>query len=73
VRAAGPSNDVARSARLRADRSVDRRPLVADLQVGIAITISAVRIAFTQVFRTPEFEERDRFQQFDALSVSFRL
>lgn len=52
--------------------SVDRKPFVADLQVGIAFTIRAIRIAFTQVYRTPEFEERDRFQRFGALSVSFR-
>jgi lipid A 3-O-deacylase len=52
--------------------SVDRKPFVADLQVGVALTFKVVRVAFTQVFRTPEFEERDRIQRFGALSVSFR-
>lgn len=52
--------------------SVDRKPFVADLQVGLAVTFKAVRVAFTQVYRTPEFEERDRIQRFGALSVSFR-
>jgi lipid A 3-O-deacylase len=52
--------------------SVDKRPFVADLQAGIAVTINAVRIALTQVYRTPEFEERDRVQRFGALSVSVR-
>jgi hypothetical protein len=52
--------------------SVDREPFVADLQVGLALTFRALRIALTQVYRTPEFEERDRVQRFTALSLSMR-
>jgi lipid A 3-O-deacylase len=52
--------------------SVDREPFVADLQVGLAVTFRALRIALTQVYRTPEFEERDRVQRFTALSLSMR-
>jgi hypothetical protein len=52
--------------------SVDKKPFVADLQVGLAITIQAIRIAFTQVYRTREFDEQGSPNKFGALSVSFR-
>jgi hypothetical protein len=52
--------------------SVDREPFVADLQAGLAITIKIVRIAFTQVYRTREFDGQSGPNTFGAFSVSFR-
>lgn len=55
-------------------RSVNSRPLVADLQAGVAIMWRGVRIAYTQVWRTEEFYgQRGGMQQFGSLSVSFRF
>jgi len=55
-------------------RSVDKRPLVADLQAGVAVMWRGVRIALTQVWRTEEFYgQRGGMQQFGSLNVSFRF
>lgn len=52
--------------------SVDKKPFVADLQAGIALTFDAVRIAYTQVYRTREFDGQDKPDTFGAISVSVR-
>ena len=58
----------------RDSRSVDRRPLVADLQAGLAVIVHGVRLTYTQVWRTEEFYgQRGGFQQFGSLSLSFRF
>ena len=51
---------------------VGHRPFVAEAQVGLAITYSGVRVSYTQVLRSPEFYQRDRWQQFGSLNVTFR-
>jgi len=51
--------------------SVTRNPLVAEAQVGLAIFVGDVRIAYTHVMKSPEFEERDRWQQYGSLSLGF--
>jgi hypothetical protein len=51
---------------------VSHRPFVAEAQAGIAILINGMRISYTQVLRTPEFFERDRWDQFGSINVSFR-
>lgn len=50
--------------------SVDRRVLVGDLQVGLAIFIGRVRLAYTQVYRTKEFVTQDHADQFGSISLS---
>jgi hypothetical protein len=54
---------------------VNKNPLVADLQLGVAMTISGARIAYTHVFRTQEFEGQKGgdLSQYGALSVSLRF
>lgn len=52
--------------------SVTPRPFVGEASVGIAVLFRGVRIAYTQVLRTPEFYERTRFDQFGSLNVTFR-
>jgi hypothetical protein len=56
----------------RDSQSVDKKPLVADLNAGIAITIDGVRIAYTYVYRTKEFDGQDDPDRFASVAVSFR-
>jgi lipid A 3-O-deacylase len=51
---------------------VSHRPFVGEAQAGFAILFRGVRITYTQVLRTPEFYERDRFDQFGSVNVTFR-
>jgi hypothetical protein len=51
---------------------VTHRPLVAEGTAGLALFFRGVRVSFTQVVRTPEFFERDRFDQYASINVSFR-
>jgi len=53
--------------------SVDKYPLVGDLQFGAAIVIGGTRIAYTHVFRTKEFETQDKRDSYGALTVSVRF
>jgi lipid A 3-O-deacylase len=57
----------------RDSRSVDKRPFVADFQVGAAIVWRGVRFALSQVWRSEEFYGQDGRQKFGSLSVSFRF
>ena len=49
------------------------RPFVGEAQAGIAILFRGVRITYTQVLRTPEFFERDRWDQFGSINVTFQV
>jgi len=51
---------------------VTHRPLVGELQVGIAFLYNGVRFAFTDILRSPEFYERERWDQFGSFNVTFR-
>jgi len=51
---------------------VTHRPFVGEAQAGVTILFRGVRISYTQVLRTPEFFERDRWYQFGSISVAFR-
>jgi lipid A 3-O-deacylase len=51
---------------------VGHRPFVAEAQAGLAITYSGVRFSYTQVLRSPEFYQKDRWQQFGSINVTFR-
>jgi hypothetical protein len=52
--------------------SVTHRPFVGEAQVGLAFLYRGVRVTWTQVLRTPEFFQRDRWDQFGSLNVTFR-
>ena len=41
-------------------------------QAGLAFLFRGVRLTYTQVLRTPEFFERDRWDQFGSVNVTFR-
>jgi lipid A 3-O-deacylase len=51
---------------------VTHRPFVGEASAGLAFLFRGVRISYTQVLRTPEFFERDRFDQFGSVNVTFR-
>jgi lipid A 3-O-deacylase len=53
--------------------SVDKRHFVGDFQMGFAITFPSVRIAYTHILRTREFEHQAEADQFGSLSVSVRF
>jgi hypothetical protein len=53
--------------------SVERRPFVADLEFGFAVTYERLRVSFTHVFRTSEFEDQDAADQFGAFSMTARF
>jgi hypothetical protein len=51
---------------------VTHRPFVAEGQLGLAFMFRGVRITWTQILRTPEFFQRDRWDQFGSINVTFR-
>lgn len=53
--------------------SVDKNYLVGDANVGAAVTYDKVRVSYTLVYRTKEFETQDDATVFGALSVGYRF
>jgi hypothetical protein len=51
---------------------VDREPLVGDLQFGLVLTWHNVRLGYTHVMRTREFETQDESDNFGAVGLSIR-
>lgn len=51
----------------------DRRPVVGDLQAGIAVHYQDVQVAFTYVHRTEQFIAQDGPQRFGAVSISVAM
>src|SRR3546814_15130441 len=52
--------------------SVDKRPLVADLQLGLALLFPRFRVAYTYVHRTKEFYGQDTADKFAAVTPTTR-
>lgn len=57
----------------RDSRSVDKKYVVGDIQMGFAITFLRARLAFTQVFRSPEFDGQEGFNSFGSAALSVRF
>lgn len=53
--------------------SVDKKWLVGEVTAGVAMTIGGVRVAYTHVIRSREYEGQDENDRFGALSVSLRF
>lgn len=53
--------------------NVDKKPLVADLQAGFTLMFERVRISYTQVMRTKEFDGQNRPDFFGSISLSARF
>jgi hypothetical protein len=51
-------------------RSVDKEPLVGDLQWGVTLTWQGARLSYTHVWRTREFTTQDGGDQFGSISLS---
>lgn len=52
---------------------VEKRNFVGDAQVGFALTLGGMRLSYTNVFRTREFEGQPKPDNFGAITASFRL
>lgn len=57
----------------RDSRSVDKKPLVGDLQFGLVLDWSDIRFSYTHILRTREFRTQEEFDGFGALSVSIKF
>ncbi len=53
--------------------SVDKKTFVGDFQLGAALIVKGVRVAFTHVFRTREFDGQPGGDRYGTLSVSARF
>ena len=58
---------------LRDSRSVEKENFVGDLQAGVAATVGDVRLAYTHVLRTREFQTQEETDAFGAISLSVRF
>lgn len=50
--------------------SVDRKPLIADFQIGIAMRYKNIRISLSDVFRSKEFRGQDAISEYGAINVT---
>ena len=57
----------------RDSHDVDKKPFVGDLQVGFVVTYKRFRLAFTNVFRSKEFDGQDDIDQFGSINLSYRI
>lgn len=57
----------------RDSRSVDKYPLVGDLQFGLVLDWPGIRLSYTHVLRTREFRGQDGRDDFGAISVSVKF
>ena len=55
----------------RGSRSVDRKPFVADFELGAAVFWQNIRLSYTQVWRTEEFKRQNEFFTFGSVSLAF--
>lgn len=53
--------------------SVDKKPFVADLNAGIALTYGKTRLSYALVYRTKEFETQEESDIFGTISLGFRF
>ncbi len=54
-------------------RSVEKRILVGDVQIGAVVQLGGTRLSFTHVFRTKEFDTQASADQFGSVDLTFRL
>lgn len=52
---------------------VDKKPFVADANAGVAFTYDDVRLSYTLVYRTKEFDGQDDEAVFGAISLGYRF
>jgi hypothetical protein len=57
----------------RDSRSVDKFPLVGDLQFGVVLDWPAIRLSYTHVLRTREYQSQNDADDFGAISLSAKF
>ena len=57
----------------RKSHRVEKEPVVADFQAGIAVTVGRVRVSFTNIFRSREFKGQQEWDEFGSLSAAFHF
>ncbi|MET4807424.1 lipid A deacylase LpxR family protein [Limibacillus sp. MBR-115] len=57
----------------RDSHSVDKKPFVADLQMGLALEFQQVRLSYSFVLRSPEFDEQEESDRFGSLNLTFKF
>ena len=53
--------------------SVDKKPLVGDVQVGLVLQYDGFRLSYTQIFRTQEFNGQNDANRFGSLAISYQF
>ena len=53
--------------------SVDKKPLTGDVQVGLVMQYSGLRISYTQIFRAQEFNGQDDADKFGSFAISYQF
>src|SRR5690606_21744570 len=53
--------------------SVDKKPFVADLNAGIALTYGKVRASYALIYRTKEFDDQDKGDLFGTVTLGVRF
>jgi hypothetical protein len=56
----------------RGSRSVDKKHLVGDLQIGFVLDWSGLRLGYTHVLRTREFQTQESEDNFGSFSLSVK-
>lgn len=57
----------------RSSHNVDRELWVNDIKVGLVLTWGRVRLSFSNIFRSDEFEEQGASSEFGSISLSLRM
>lgn len=57
----------------RTSHGVEKNRFVGEFQAGLAVLFAGARVSYSHVFRSPEFEGQPRWNQFGALSLSYRF
>lgn len=53
--------------------SVDKEPLVLDMQVGFAVLFRDIRLTYTHIFVSPEFKQQSAWDQYGAITLSLQF
>lgn len=53
--------------------SVDRRPFVLDTQLGFALLVNRIRLTYTHVIMSPEFNKQRAWDQYGALTLGAKF
>jgi len=52
---------------------IEKKPLVADLSLGLTVVLKSVELTVTHVFRTPEFIGQQAYDSYDSATVTLKF